>query len=141
MRVQTDKDILHNQCVVYEDNKKCISKIRQYLIINKGKAVGIAANQLFMKNRVFGIWYDNKMMIFVNPEIVRYSGDSLQDSTEGCMSIKGGKKHYHLKRPTIVVLKSEGREELTLTDYYATVICHEMDHLNGVLISDGGAHG
>ena len=104
MRVQTDKDILHNQCVVYEDNKKCISKIRQYLIINKGKAVGI------------------------------------QDSTEGCMSIKGGKKHYHLKRPTIVVLKSEGREELTFTDYYATVICHEMDHLNGVLISDGGAH-
>ena len=135
MRVQTDKTKLHTKCVEYEDNSKCIAKIRQYLIINKGKAVGIAANQLFMNNRVFGIWYNNKIMIFKNPQIIAYSGDDLQDSTEGCMSIKGGKKLHHLKRPRQVVIKN-GEEEYTFNDYYATVICHEMDHLNGKLISD-----
>ena len=51
------------------------------------------------------------------------------------MSIKNGKKMYHLKRPRQVVI-DDGREHHTFKDYYATVVCHEMDHLDGKLISD-----
>ena len=135
MRVQTDKTKLHDKCVEREDNSKCIAKIRQYLIINKGKAVGIAANQLFMNNRVFGMWYENKIMIFENPTIISYSSEFMQDSTEGCMSIKNGKKPYHLKRPMYLVV-NDGKKNHMFEKYYATVICHEMDHLDGKLIND-----
>ena len=136
MKVQTDKKVLSNKCIVFEDNTNCIKRIKSFLLIYKNRAVGVAANQLFMKNRVFGIWYEGKIMIFENPEIISYSSDALIDSDEGCLSIKGGKKIFPVKRPQTVVIKDDINGKQTFNNYYSTVICHEMDHLNGKLISD-----
>lgn len=136
MKVQTDKKVLRNKCIVFDDNSRCIDRIKSFLLIYRDRAVGVAANQLFMKNRVFGIWFKDKIMIFENPEIISYSSDSLQDSDEGCLSIKGGKKIFPIKRPQTVVIKDDINGEQTFNNYYSTVICHEMDHLNGKLISD-----
>tara|TARA_B100001094_G_scaffold296961_1_gene319584 strand:+ start:2720 stop:3148 length:429 start_codon:yes stop_codon:yes gene_type:complete len=136
-KVQTNKDVLSNNSIASTDNSHCISKIKTYLIVNKNKAIGIAANQLFMNNRVFGMWYDNKIVVFENPRITYYNGK--QSSIEGCMSIKNGKTKYVINRPLEITIESDNQEEITFKDYYATVVAHEMDHLSGKLISDDGA--
>lgn len=135
-RVNTDTKFLGRYAISMADNTTCIRKIQQYLLMNKGKAAGIAANQLFMKNRVFGIWYDNKILVFENPRII--SEEGTQKSIEGCLSIKNGKKQYTIDRPTTITIESDNQDAMTFTDYYATVIRHEMDHLEGRLISDEG---
>ena len=135
MKVQRDKKVLNKKCISYDDNSRCINRIKSFLLIYKNKAVGVAANQLFMKNRVFGIWYKGKIMIFENPVIISYTSEALIDSDEGCLSIKGGKKVYPVKRPQTVVIKDDINGEQTFSNYYSTVICHEMDHLEGKLIS------
>lgn len=135
-KIQTDKKFLSRYAIAMTDNQTCIKKIQQYLLINKGKAAGIAANQLFMKNRVFGIWYDNKILVFENPRIISEEGN--QKSIEGCLSIKNGRKQYAIDRPEYITIESDNEKTITFKDYYATVIKHEMDHLEGKLISDKG---
>ena len=141
-RVQTNKTYLHKRCEIQTDilrNRECINKIRTYLTVNKNKAIGIAANQLFMTNRIFGIRYggiqNSKIRTFINPRIISQNGEQI--SSEGCMSIKAGKKHYHVKRPESITIQPDNMDNPeTFEGYYATVIAHEMDHLNGILISD-----
>ena len=135
-RINTDRKFLNKETIKRTDNINCVKKVMSYLALNKGIAVGIAANQLFMNNRVFGINYNGKIMVFVNPEIIAHEGN--QDSTEGCMSIKNGTKHYHVKRPMSITIKDEVNGEQTFHEYYATVIAHEFDHLEGLLISNTG---
>ena len=133
-RVQTKSKYLHKPCIEREDNSSGISKVKAYLMMNKKKAVGIAANQLFLNNRVFGIWFQDHLLIFENPVVEKIKG--VQESVEGCMSIKDGKMYYKKIRPTEVTISSKNHNTMTFKDYYATVILHEMDHLDGVLISD-----
>ena len=138
-RVITDKKFLNKPCkeATLKNKDKVISRIKGYLIANKGKAIGIAANQLGFNVAIFGIWLleKNKIDIYVNPVI--YKDGYLMDSDEGCMSIKNGTKHFGLKRRSYVEVHDENHSEPQIfRDYMATVIQHEYDHTQGVLISD-----
>jgi peptide deformylase len=72
-----------------------------------------------------------------NPEIVK-SSDEMFSDFEGCLSIPGwiGEVPRHVS----VVVKAqstEGKEmRIKANDYYARVLQHEIDHLNGVLFTD-----
>ena len=72
-----------------------------------------------------------------NPEIVKASEEMASDF-EGCLSIPGwiGEVPRHVS----VVVKAqttEGKEmRIKANDYYARVLQHEIDHLNGVLFTD-----
>lgn len=74
---------------------------------------------------------------FANPEITRTS-DDLAEYEEGCLSIP---EHYEtVERPArcrVKFLDYDGNEqELECEGLLATVIQHEVDHLNGVLFID-----
>ena len=72
-----------------------------------------------------------------NPEIVKASEEMVSDF-EGCLSIPGwiGEVPRHVS----VVVKAqtpEGKEmRIKANDYYARVLQHEIDHLNGILFTD-----
>jgi peptide deformylase len=72
----------------------------------------------------------------INPEIIKSSGEQVKE--EGCLSIS-----YCtglVKRPKEVTIKAYDRYankfEITGTDYLAVALCHEYDHLEGVLFTD-----
>jgi peptide deformylase len=60
------------------------------------------------------------------------------NSTEGCLSL--GKKEYTVERNTSITIKYYDmhyqRETLRLDGIDAIVAQHEIDHLDGILISD-----
>lgn len=72
-----------------------------------------------------------------NPEIVKFSDEKATD-TEGCLSIPGWVGD--VPRHTSITVKAqtpEGKEvRIKAQDYYARVLQHEIDHLNGVLFTD-----
>ena len=74
--------------------------------------------------------------VFINPEILEKEGE--QDSMEGCLSVPG----YigHVVRPEkvrIQGLDAEGEmQDLVFDGFAATCICHEYDHLDGILYTD-----
>lgn len=104
--------------------------------------VGLAAVQVGVPKRLIVVDVteedeDSRPFFMVNPQIVRL-GDQMRVHEEGCLSIPG--VHVEIERPadlTVRFIDREGEEqELVAEGLLATVIQHEVDHLEGRLIID-----
>ncbi|PKM55221.1 MAG: hypothetical protein CVV00_04965 [Firmicutes bacterium HGW-Firmicutes-5] len=75
-------------------------------------------------------------IIFINPVIEEVEGE--QYGLEGCLSVPG--KQGDVLRPYKIKVKAmdiEGTEfELEAEAFLARAICHEYDHLEGILYTD-----
>ncbi|HEY0511099.1 MAG TPA: peptide deformylase [Thermoanaerobaculia bacterium] len=74
--------------------------------------------------------------VLVNPEILRREG--LETDVEGCLSLPG--INDKVDRPFAIVLRAQGLTgesfELQAEGFMARAICHEVDHLDGILFTD-----
>ena len=97
---------------------------------------GLSAVQVGVLKRVFIIDINNMQMEFVNPEITKTVGE--QYKKEGCLSVS--LPFDFVRRPKTVTVKAFDRygNKFTFTceDWTAVCICHETDHLDGVLYID-----
>ena len=97
--------------------------------------VGLAAPQVGILRRVVVIdrGEEEGMLELINP-VITYTEGSVTD-TEGCLSVPG--KAGEVTRPqkaTVKAFDRNGNEFLyTGEDLYARCICHECDHLDGIL--------
>ena len=98
--------------------------------------VGLAAPQVGILKKVVVIDVDDQPYVLINPEILETSGE--QTGSEGCLSLPG--KHAVVTRPDYVKVKAQDADmnwyELEGTEMLARAICHECDHLEGVLYTD-----
>ena len=98
--------------------------------------VGLAAPQVGILKKVVVIDVDDQPYVLINPEILETSGE--QTGSEGCLSLPG--KHAVVTRPEYVKVKAQDADmnwyELEGTEMLARAICHECDHLEGVLYTD-----
>ena len=97
---------------------------------------GLAAVQVGVLRRVVVIETEEGLFELINPVIVKKSGT--QEGVEGCLSLPG--KWGMTKRPQCVTVRAMDREgnefELTGYDLLAKAICHEVDHLDGIIYVD-----
>ncbi len=103
------------------------------------EGVGLAAPQVGMLKRLFVIDVSetrDEPIVFINPVIEETYGEQI--GAEGCLSVPG--KQGRVARPQKVKVKAldlDGNEfELEAQDFFARAICHENDHLNGVLYTE-----
>lgn len=106
--------------------------------IREKNLVGLAANQIGYDKRIFVINFNGDLRSFVNPIITKTGG--LELSREGCASIPGKEfvrpRHNDIEVTYMTPLgKIESRQ---LVGMAATVFQHEIDHLDGMLLSDIG---
>lgn len=98
--------------------------------------MGLAAVQVGILKRVIIIEANNMFVELVNPEIIKQKGEDIEE--EGCLSV--GSMTGLVKRPMEVTVTAQDRYgyNFTLTGekYLARVLCHEIDHLDGVLFVD-----
>ena len=98
--------------------------------------VGLAAPQVGILRRVVVIDVGEGPIKMINPEIIEQEGESVD--IEGCLSIPN--RSGTVKRPEKVKVRylDENGVEKTLegTGLLARAICHEVDHLNGILFVD-----
>ncbi len=105
--------------------------------------IGLAAPQVGVLRRmvvidiVRGEEEPKRPLMLINPEIVSM-GDVPRLHEEGCLSIP--EIYAEVERPALVRVRYvdvEGRQrEEDFEDLLATVVQHEIDHLNGVLFID-----
>jgi peptide deformylase len=97
---------------------------------------GLAACQVGILRRLVVADMGQGLLKLVNPQIVESEGDQLV--IEGCLSYPGiwGK----VLRPKRVLVKAldENGEVITIEAYdeLAKCLCHETDHLDGLLFTD-----
>lgn len=99
--------------------------------------VGLAASQVGILKRIVVIDATGENpYCFINPEILETSGE--QTGYEGCLSLPG--KSGVVTRPDYVKVKAFDKDmkpfELEGTDLLARAICHEFDHLEGMMYVD-----
>jgi len=98
--------------------------------------MGLAAPQVAVLKRVVVMEVNNNYYELINPEIIAFEGSDVEQ--EGCLSC--GKQRDYVERPYKVTVKAQDRYgfEFTLTGekWLARCICHEVDHLNGILFVD-----
>lgn len=106
-------------------------------------AIGLAANQVGLKIRLCALdplWMQNRRMpiVMFNPEFIE-CGEELFDSPEGCLSLpEMGLKVPRFRNIKVKFLGLDNREYVIHDDnsLLSTVIQHEVDHLDGVLMTD-----
>ena len=100
------------------------------------EGVGLAAPQVGVLRRVVVIDIGDGILKLINPIIIYEEGENID--VEGCLSVPN--RIGTVKRPEIVKVKylDELGEEKTIegTGPLAKALCHEIDHLNGILFID-----
>jgi peptide deformylase len=101
------------------------------------EGVGLAAPQVgILKRAVVIDVEDGNVYKMVNPKIIEKSGE--QVGQEGCLSVK--EKKGIVRRPMNVTVEytDENGKQVTLKaqELLARAICHEIDHLDGILFVD-----
>ncbi len=136
-------DILRKKSrVVDEINPRILLLVKDMKeTMYKSKGVGLAAPQVGILKRIVVIDVGNGPMAIINPEIVEMQGSQVSD--EGCLSIPGVQKN--VDRPETVKVKalSENGEEIIIDGegLLARALCHEIDHLDGILFIDKAIEG
>lgn len=136
--VQVGEPVLRQKCA----EVKCFNGELAALLDDMKETVraengaGLAAPQIGLALRVVVIDVDAFYCEMVNPVIVSQKGE--QSGPEGCLSVKG--KQGTVTRPYKVKAEYRDRRgkkhKITAEGFLARAICHELDHLDGVLYID-----
>lgn len=120
-----------------DTDKGIIEKMDSILEELGGGAAGIAAVQVGYPKRIFMLSLLEGRETFINPTVISRSKES-SNREEGCLSVPGAV--FKIKRPKSVTVKYtnilEEEVERQFTGLWAKAICHEIDHLNGTLITN-----
>jgi len=128
--VQTGEPVLREKCAEVKNlNAELFALLAE-------QGAGLAAPQIGVPARVVVIDVNEGFFEMINPVILSYKGE--QTGPEGCLSVKG--KQGTVTRPYKV--KAEYRDrfgrkhKLTAEGFFARAVCHELDHLDGILYTD-----
>lgn len=117
-----------------------IKELAQDMIdtMHKWDGVGLAGPQVGVLKRiiVIDLYEEGMQFTLINPVIVSQKG--LQEVDEGCLSFPN--KFGKVERPKEVVVEALDLDGCKVTlkakDLLAQALCHEIDHLNGVVFVD-----
>ena len=132
-------DILRKKC---KEVKEMTERTRTLIddmfeTMYEANGVGLAAPQVGILKRLVVIDVDYETpYVLINPVIIERDGEQTGD--EGCLSLPG--KVATVTRPNHVICRclNEDMEEVEIEGegLLARAICHELDHLDGILYKD-----
>jgi peptide deformylase len=138
IRKEGDEVLRKKSKPVEEINEKILILIKDMAdtMYNAGSGVGLAAPQVGVLKRIVVIDLGDNLYELINPVILEQSGE--QVNVEGCLSIPG--IYGEVKRPTYVkveALNPKGEKIVIESEgFLSVVLCHEIDHLDGILYKD-----
>lgn len=135
-----DETLLKISKPVREINARVLEQIKDMgeTLYAAGNGIGLAAPQVGLLKRIFVIDMNDGagLQVFINPEITATEGE--QTAMEGCLSVPG--MFGSVCRPAKVKVKATNEQgenfEVVAEGLYAVCICHENDHLDGILFKE-----
>lgn len=107
-----------------------------FVTMYDASGVGLAAPQVGVRRRFFVYDHGEGPGVLINPQIVESDGEYMME--EGCLSVPG--LSWEIVRPNrihVVATDIDGNEvSFEAEEYFARLIQHEIDHLDGRLLLD-----
>lgn len=136
--VQVGDDVLRQRCFEVESFDEKLWTLLDDMkdTVKKEQGAGLAAPQVGILRRAVVVDLEDGYFEFINPVILQQKGE--QTGWEGCLSVRG--KRGVVSRPMKLTLSYYDRNGekhiLKAKGLFARAICHELDHLDGVLYID-----
>ena len=116
-----------------EVDKQVVTDLLDTLRANLDRCVGMAANMIGVKKAIIVVAAGPFQFAMINPQITKKIG--AYQTEESCLSLTG-------KRPTTRYKEIEveyqdvnfKKQKQKFTGYVAQIICHEVDHIMGIVI-------
>lgn len=134
------RPIIHDQLFLQQKsvlaNKKDLAvalDLRDTLIANKNKALGLAANMIGEDKRIIALFIGPLAFTMINPKIISKKDPYYIE--EGCLSLKGERRTIRYKE---ILVEYEDmnfkKQRQTYKGEVSEVIQHEVDHCEGKII-------
>jgi peptide deformylase len=126
-----------------KETAKLVRNMKETLLKEGG--LGLAAPQVGKHIRLIlvaiqkgkEVGKDFAVVPMVNPEIIEFSEETCVGE-EGCLSLPG--QYLNVVRPSKITVgyldEKSNKQILVLEDLNARIVQHEVDHLDGILITD-----
>ncbi len=139
--------VLHEPTTRVRDFGPSLHKLLNDMIetLRAAPGVGLAAPQIGINQRIAIVEYPDdeerpeetmRLYELINPEIIKSKGNEV--GQEGCLSLPG--LAADVNRATFVLVRAydrRGKEfRIKAYDWLARIFQHEIDHLQGVLMTD-----
>lgn len=133
--IVTDKTILHQVSKVTTkeevDNLNLIAKLREANALAWTEGAGLASIQIGVPLRFAWFINNEREYTLLNPKIITRFGSNIEE--EGCLSIPN--MWIKIKRAYEIEYVTDGKPKRA-EGFKARLIQHEIDHMNGILITD-----
>jgi len=105
-------------------------------LMNTGNGAGLAAPQIGVLRRLIIVHTPQGYVSLINPEIIEQSPE--HEVVEGCLSVPDVWGYtMRPKRVKVKAMDDKGQEfYMEAEDDLAKCLCHEIDHLDGILFID-----
>lgn len=136
--VQVGDEVLRKKCFPVESFDEKLWALLDDMkdTVKKEEGAGLAAPQVGVLRRVAVVDVEDGYYEFINPVIIQQKGE--QTGWEGCLSVRG--KSGVVSRPMKVKVSYQDRtgekRVVQAKGFFARAVCHELDHLDGVLYID-----
>ena len=137
IRISTD-EVLRKKCKPVKEITPSVLTLLDDMAetMYDANGVGLAAPQVGVLRRAVIVDVNNAFIELINPEIISKKGEDIEE--EGCLSV--GNFRGRVKRPYEITVKACDRFGYPFTikceKWLARCICHEVDHLDGILFVD-----
>ena len=139
IKINMDEKALRKKSekIDFKDAKKIISDLQSALGHIGSRGIGLCGPQIYEYYRVAFFNYEGRKITMVNPKIVDKSKEkwTLQ---EGCLSLP--RVSGTVERPMTITLEyvdyKGDKQKEEFTGMLARAIQHELDHFEGILITD-----
>ncbi|MBQ8319768.1 MAG: peptide deformylase [Clostridia bacterium] len=140
--VQVGDEVLRQKCMPVEAFDAGLWALLDDMkdTVKKENGAGLAGPQIGVLRRIAVVDVEEGYYELINPTILIQKGE--QTGWEGCLSVRG--KNGLVSRPMKVKVSYYDRHGekhlLQAKGFFARAICHELDHLDGVLYIDKATH-
>ena len=137
--VKMGDEILRKKCKKVEkfDENLWVLLEDMFETMNKNNGMGLAAPQVGILKQIVVMEVNGAKFEMINPEIIEQSTETLDDE-ECCLSVPN--TNGVVSRPKEITVRFQDRYGfymvITGEDIFARCVCHEVDHLNGILFVD-----
>jgi len=137
LRIDDDPILRKKSRVIEEIDDKIQTLIADMIeTMNEADGVGLAAPQIGILKRMVIIDIGKGPVTFINPTILTSEGEVSDE--EACLSLP--ERSGFVTRPQSLVVEAMDSEgnifQLECSDLLARAVCHELDHLDGILFID-----
>ena len=136
--VQIGAPVLREKCAPVKEFNEALWMLLDDMKepLRHAEGAGLAAPQVNVPVRAVVVDVDEGFFEMVNPVMVSQKGE--QYGPEGCLSVRG--KMGDVVRPDKVKVVFSDRRgnrcSLVARGFFARAVCHELDHLDGVIYTD-----